>query len=111
MNDGWHVICCLALVLSKTQEACMAIENVNSSSRAEFVRKITPDDIKNTKMVALGQGVPMKPADVGSGITGSSTLLTPPTDEQKAAAKAEDKHQESFARLKVEMRAKNSALV
>jgi hypothetical protein len=37
-------------------------------------------------------------------------LLAPPSDDQKAAAKAEDKQQEAFARMKVEMRAKNGVV-
>ncbi|WP_297838909.1 hypothetical protein [Pseudomonas sp.] len=85
----------------------MAIGNIGSSLVAVAGRPITADDLKNVKPGVLGQGKPMKPQDVGTGKTGASSLLSPLTDEQKAAAKAEDKQQQAFARMKVEMRAKN----
>jgi hypothetical protein len=85
----------------------MSVGNVGSSPVAVAVRPITADDLKNIKVGILGLGTPMKPEDVGTGTTSGTSLLAPPTDEQKAAAKAEDKQQEAFARMKVEMRAKN----
>lgn len=88
----------------------MAIGNVDSSARAVAVRPITADDLKNVKVGVLGAGTPMKLEDVGTGTTGAASLLAPPSDDQKAAAKAEDKQQEAFARMKVEMRAKNGVV-
>lgn len=86
-----------------------SIGNVGPSLQAVAVRKITADDMKNVKVMELGTGTPMKADELPDvGTTASSPLLAS-TDDQQAAAKVEEKREEAFAKMKIELQAKKGA--
>jgi hypothetical protein len=83
-----------------------SVLSVDHSLQLVAVRRITADDIKNGKVVDLGVGTPMKPEQISTGVSTAASPLLAPTTEQQAAAKANEKRQEAFARMKVELQAK-----
>ncbi|NBB10227.1 hypothetical protein [Pseudomonas sp. SLFW] len=84
----------------------MTMGAVSSSSGIVQLRTINPNEMNKVIMTTPDSSEPLKLDSAGKVIPPSSSLLAPPSDAQKAAAKAEDRQHEAFARLKVEMSAK-----
>ncbi|CAF1678642.1 unnamed protein product [Didymodactylos carnosus] len=75
---------------------------------------MTANDLRQAKPIELGAGVPMTSGQAQQGKTAPDSLLAVNKDlqeEKQAAAKAEDRRAESYARMKVALQSKGANVV